>query len=119
VIRPLLLALVLAATPVLADSATADAEINFLLSYITDSNCTFTRNGTEHTAAEAADHLRLKYSRGRRWVDSAEDFIDRLASASSWTDRPYTITCEGKTENTGPWLHRALDAHRDAESAES
>lgn len=108
----LLLALVLLAHPALAGDDNTGKEIDHLLRHVAQSGCTFTRNGDTHDAADAADHLRLKYSRGSRWVDTAEDFIDRLASASSWTGEPYTITCDGQTEPTGPWLHRALKAYR-------
>ncbi len=89
-----------------------DTEIEYLLGFVAASGCTFTRNGKDHDPADAADHLRLKYSRGARHVDSAEQFIDRLASESSWTGQPYTVTCDGRTEPTGEWLHRALDAYR-------
>ena len=34
-------------------------------------------------ADDAADHLRLKHRRGKRYATSAETFIDRLASKSS------------------------------------
>lgn len=110
--RPALLALLLLALPAFAGQDNTAAEIDYLLQHVATSGCTFTRNGDTHDAADAADHLRLKYARGKRWVDTAEQFIDRLASASSWTDEPYTITCDGQTERTGPWLHRALAAYR-------
>ena len=91
---------------------TADTEINYLLTFISTSGCTFTRNDNDHPSADAADHLRLKYSRGKRWVNSAEDFIDRLASESSFSGKPYTVTCEGKTESSHDWLYNALNKHR-------
>ena len=90
----------------------AEKEIQYLLEFVAGSGCSFVRNGTEHDPAAAADHLRLKYSRGGRYVDSAEHFIDRLASESSWTGKDYTVTCDGKTEPSGDWLHRALDDYR-------
>ena len=91
---------------------TADAEINYLLEFVSGSGCTSIRNGTEHSAIDAADHLRLKYSRGERYADSAEAFIDRLASESSWTGKPYTVRCGDVQETSADWLHRALAAHR-------
>ena len=91
---------------------TADAEIQYLLTYVAGSGCEFVRNGDSHEAADAADHLRLKYNRGRRYADSAENFIDRLASQSSWSGETYTVTCGETTEPSGAWLHRALDEHR-------
>lgn len=113
-VLPLLLLLALGVAPVSADNT--DAEVQFLLNFVSDSGCVFTRNGSDHDAADAADHLRLKYSRGKRYVGSAEQFIDRLASESSWTGNIYTVSCDGHTEPSGDWLHRALDEHRKAKS---
>lgn len=116
--RRALLALLWLALPALAGDDVTAGEIDYLLRHVATSGCTFTRNGNTHDAGDAADHLRLKYSRGSRWVDSTEDFIDRLATASSWTGKPYTITCDGKTEPTGSWLHRALTTYRASREAE-
>ncbi len=107
--RPWLLALCLA-TPLAA--ADTDSEIQALLHSVETSGCEFQRNGSLHDAADAADHLRLKYRRGGKYVNSAEQFIDRLATESSWTGKPYTIICDGKEEATGAWLHRALADQR-------
>ncbi len=48
----------------------------------------------------------------KRYAGSAEQFIDRLASESSWTGKPYTITCEGVVYPSGDWLHQALQEYR-------
>ena len=90
----------------------ADTEIQHLLQFVAASDCTFVRNGKHHDSADAADHLRLKYERGRRYADSAEQFIDRLASASSWSGKTYTVSCQGTIEPSGAWLHRALLQYR-------
>ncbi len=108
----LLLALASGGTA-LADD-TAAREIDYLLTFVAESGCIFVRNDKEHDSADAADHLRLKYSRGSRYVNSAEQFIDRLASESSWSGKPYTVTCDGRTEPAGAWLHRALADYRKA-----
>ena len=107
--RLCLLALSLSAPLTVADT---DTEIQVLLTHVETSGCDFQRNGSMHDAADAADHLRLKYSRGKRYVKSAEQFIDRLATESSWTGKPYTIICDGKEEPTSAWLHRALAEQR-------
>jgi hypothetical protein len=52
---------------------------------------TFIRNGSAHTAAEAASHLRLKWMNAGRHVRTAEDFIRYCATGSSITGRPYRI----------------------------
>lgn len=97
--------------PAAADE-TMDREVGHLLQFVENSGCTFTRNGTDHDAAGAADHLRLKYNRGGRYVKSADQFIERLASESSWTGKPYTVTCDGVTRPSGEWLQEALQAYR-------
>jgi hypothetical protein len=111
-----LLACLLAATPAHANAveAVAEAEIAYLLQRVADSGCLFSRNGATHDAADAADHLRLKYRRGRRYADTAEHFIDRLASGSSWSGEPYSIECADYSGPSGPWLHRALREYRDS-----
>jgi hypothetical protein len=98
----------------LASFAAADVEleVNALINDVAVSGCDFQRNGSIHDSADAADHLRLKYSRGKRYVDSAEQFIDRLASESSWTGKPYTVICEGNEQPSGEWLHRRLREQR-------
>jgi hypothetical protein len=95
-----------------AADETADVEIHYLLDYVAGSGCSFLRNGDTHDAVDAADHLRLKYNRGKRYADTAENFIDRLASESSWSGETYTVTCGDTTEPSGEWLHRALDDYR-------
>ncbi|RLA47388.1 MAG: hypothetical protein DRR04_03140 [Gammaproteobacteria bacterium] len=94
-----------------------EQEVEYLLEFVADSGCTFVRNGDDHDSADAADHLRLKYSRGKRHVGSAEQFIDRLATESSWSGDPYTVTCEGKTQASAQWLHQALAGYRQRAAA--
>lgn len=106
------LSLLLAQPVFAADDATTSTEVNFLLEFVASSGCTFIRNGDDHPSAEAAEHLRLKYRRGKRYVNSAEQFIDRLATESSWSGDPYTVTCKGATQPSAQWLHRALTDYR-------
>ena len=51
----------------------------------------FIRNGVEYDAVAAAKHLRSK----RRWagkkITTAQQFIDKLATGSSQTGKPYVI----------------------------
>ena len=98
-----------------ADSS--DAEIEYILTTVGQSGCVFVRNGTEHPSGEAESHLRMKYRKGARYVNSSEDFIDRLASSSSWTNRPYRIRCPDEAEQTAAvWLHSMLRDYRRANS---
>lgn len=122
---PYVLGLVIAlgcglARPGLADSDTqTTAEIDYLLEFVATSGCNFIRNGSAHNPADAADHLRLKYSRGKRYVDNAEQFIDRLASESSWTGKPYSVECAGETQPSKDWLYQALAEYRQQDDATS
>jgi hypothetical protein len=70
-----------------------DAEIDYLLDTIETSGCTFIRNGKEHEPAPARSHLEMKRKRGKRYYDSTEEFIERIASSSSWSGKPYMIRC--------------------------
>jgi NAD(P)-dependent dehydrogenase (short-subunit alcohol dehydrogenase family) len=91
---------------------TTDPEVEYLLEFVARSACTFHRNGEDYSSVDAADHLRLKYRRGKKYVNSAEQYIDRLASKSSWSDEQYTVTCDGHTQTSKAWLHEALREHR-------
>ena len=96
-----------------AVSAEPSTEIEYLLHAIGQSNCVFTRNGTDHSATEAEDHLRMKYGRTKSRIKTAEAFIDRLASESSWTGKPYTMRCTNKQlEPSQQWLYRVLEQYR-------
>lgn len=91
----------------LADTA-ADTEIRALIQAVAESGCEFNRNGSLHSAEAAAEHLELKYSRGKRYANSAEAFIDRLASKSSWSGKPYQMICDGEVHPAGDWLTATL-----------
>ncbi len=95
--------------------ADQEADIQYLLEYVAGSGCTFIRNGSENDPEAAADHLRLKYKRGKRYFNTAEQFIDRLASESSWTGKKYKINCDGEVSESGVWLHKALNKRRSQE----
>ena len=88
--------------------STTETEIRSLIEAVGASGCDFERNGTSHSATEAAEHLTLKYQRGQRYANSAEEFIERLASKSSWTGRPYQMICDGEAQPAGDWLSATL-----------
>ena len=88
--------------------ADADTEIRALIQAVAESECEFNRNGSLHSAEAAAAHLELKYARGKRYADSAEAFIERLASRSSWSGKPYQMICDGQTQPAGDWLTATL-----------
>lgn len=94
-----------------------DREVQHLLDYIAQSGCTFIRNGEEHTAQKAREHMEYKYGFGKMWIDDGDDFIKRIATESSTTGKKYTIRCQGKTEYTGEWLKAELQRYRSQEAS--
>jgi len=109
-IAPILCAWIIA-MPVGAGSP--DEEIHSLIDAVAASGCLFMRNGKTYNADKAADHLRLKYRRGRKYAGSAELFIERLASKSSISRKPYYMECGDQERiETGQWLKRALSSIR-------
>jgi len=86
-------------------------KINYLLDSIEQSGAIFVRNGAEHSSKKAREHLELKLKRGGKYAKTAEDFIDNLASKSSFTGELYIMKFpDGKIVNSGDWLKRQLDS---------
>ena len=99
----------LAASLVFADSPDMETEVDVLLTAIGQSNCEFIRNNKPHSATEAESHLRMKFRRGRKYFDTSEQFIERIASKSSWSSDPYWINCPGALKQlSGEWLTQRL-----------
>jgi serine/threonine protein phosphatase PrpC len=94
-------------------AGTMDEEIDYLLATVGDSDCTFIRNGKGYAAKSAQDHLQMKRKRGKRYYDSADEFIDRIASKSSFSGKPYLIQCGDDPEQTAAaWFTALLWQHR-------
>ena len=89
-----------------------DAEIDYLLATVAASDCVFIRNGKEYDGADAQKHLEMKRKRGRKYYDSSEEFIERIASKSSWSGKPYRIRCGDGEENAGDWFSQKLEQYR-------
>lgn len=104
------LAFLMLAGPVVAseNASAMDAEIDRLLAEVRSSDCVFLRNGDEHDAGAAAEHLAMKRRRGSRYFDSSEEFIERIASKSSWSGKPYRIRCGGNTVTAATWFAARL-----------
>lgn len=98
-----------------ADDTVMDAEIDYLLDAVADSGCTFIRNSSEHEAAAAKEHLQTKRRRGRRYYDSADQFIDRIASRSSMSGKDYRIRCDGEEQTAKKWFTARLERFRAGE----
>ncbi len=86
------------------DKVSEAQKIEALIQTVAASNVTFIRNGTEHSAAEAADHLRSKWKRARGKVKTLDQFIENIASKSSMSGRPYQVrTADGELINAADW----------------
>ena len=90
----------------------AQAEIEHLLIFVSESPCTFIRNKVRHEGPAASEHLRLKYEGDQRHVQSAELFIERVGTKSTLTGNPYTVNCGGQAQTSREWLHRELASYR-------
>lgn len=112
--------LLLAAAAQAAPSAQAEREIRGLMDALASSQCQFQRNGSWHGREEARAHLQRKYDylRKRNQVDSAEQFIERAASRSSVSGKPYRVRCPGQADvDAASWFGARLKALRDSGGA--
>jgi len=74
-------------------------KIEMLISYVRDlKGAVFIRNGTEHDAKGAAEHLAMKRDKAGKRIKTAVEFIVNIASKSSVSGKPYSIKfADGKT----------------------
>ena len=100
--------------------APARAEVDALLTRLQASGCEFNRNGSWYAGAEAKAHLlkKLEALEGKDMVQTAEQFIERGAAASSMSGKPYLVRCAGKAPvESAQWLTAELQAVRAARAA--
>lgn len=88
-----------------------EKEITHLLDHLNNSDCVFNRNGKWYGADEAVKHIYKKYNYliKRGHVNSTEQFIERAASKSSMSGKPYMVKC-GSSEpiKSSVWFKREL-----------
>jgi hypothetical protein len=90
-------------------------EVGHLLDYVAQSGCQFNRNGKWNAGEAARAHLQRKYDylEKRQLAPDAESFIERAASTSSMSGKPYQVRCAGKAPvPSGPWLSAELQRFR-------
>ena len=86
-------------------------EVNFLLGFVEGSGCEFYRNGTWHDSKAAQEHLRDKYKYlvASNLINTAEEFIERAATESSFSGKAYEVRCNGgATMTSNQWLRKEL-----------
>ena len=73
------------------------------------SQITFIRNGAEHTASEAAEHLRRKYEYAQEEIQTAQQFIVNIAGRSSTTNEVYLVKLpDGSPVRAEDWFRDRL-----------
>ena len=95
--------------------AVARTEIAHLLQYLEKSGCQFQRNGSWYPPARAASHLNQKYEYllNKGQVTSAETFIERAATQSTASGKPYLVKCgDASAVPSADWLRNELQRFR-------
>ena len=90
-------------------------EISHLISHLASSGCQFNRNGSWYEASRAVSHINRKYEYllEKDLVPNTEAFIERAASESSWSGKPYLVKCGNQPEvESAAWLREALAKFR-------
>jgi hypothetical protein len=106
-----LIAIVLPVAPPVAHATTTAtrtpaAEIDALIDRVAHAKgVVFMRNGSEYTAADAAQHLARKRKAAGDRIQTAEQFIDKLGSRSSMTGKAYRVRLpDGREMDSATWL---------------
>ena len=75
--------------------------------------CVLVRNGVRFTGRESRRYLESKRRRNAHLIDSAEAFIDKIASRSVTSGQPYLIKCRNQPrQNAGEWFAALLAERR-------
>ena len=82
--------------------------IESLLLFVEQSECTFIRNGKHYDALKAREHIEKKYAYYKDRITTAEDFILYSATKSTITGEPYRVICNGVNMVTSDWLKEEL-----------
>lgn len=101
---------------VLGEWKDEEKKIDYLIERVSQVKGTFVRNGSDHSPLEARDHLRYKLNRAMNsWFAPDKEewtavmFIEKIASKSSISGKPYLIRLEdGTTIPAADWLTARL-----------
>ena len=70
----------------------------------------FIRNGDSYNSTDAASHLRRKFDYAKDRLNSVTDFIDKLASASWFSGKPYLVVLpDGRQQKARDYLISRLE----------
>ncbi len=93
-----------------AQTNTESKKIEFLLHEVEQlKGAKFWRNGSSYPPRQAAEHLRMKWGKAGSAVKTAKDFIEKIASKSSLSGKPYEIEFDNGTKTeTRAFLFKKL-----------
>jgi hypothetical protein len=96
-----------------ADTEPVSKTVDYLIAQVEKSDCKFIRNSDEHTAKEAAQHMRRKYDHFKKEIKTPEDFIEKCASKSELSGKPYTVRkSDGSMVKCEDWMRGLLSEHQ-------
>jgi len=91
------------------DNWSEQEKISYLLDTIGTSKLIFVRNGAEYPGQEAKAHLQMKLDAAGSAIQTADDFINNIASHSSMTGQPYYVEFpDGSKIEAETWLRGKL-----------
>jgi hypothetical protein len=89
----------------LAAEAAEQVKIDASLGRMEKSDLIFIRNGSEYAGKAAADHMRSKLKHAGDAVRTFEDFVEKIATKSSMSGKPYLVKFkDGSTVELAKWL---------------
>lgn len=94
-----------------AFAADEKARIEGLIAHVAGlKNAGFIRNGKSYEAKDAAKFLRRKWQANEKEIKTAEQFIEKVATFSGTTGRPYKIKfSDGSEVKCGDYLKEQLE----------
>jgi len=90
-----------------------DTTVQYLITYVKQSDVIFERNSSRYSGEEAAQHINKKYQHYKDDIDTPEKFIKLCATGSLMTGKPYfIITPGGEQMPSSEWLKTELAVYR-------
>lgn len=92
-----------------SEEKNASSEIAALLNAVKNSGYVYYRNEKSYSSQEAFDFFSLKAKHfSKDGIETAENFIDEIATRSSQSGRPYEVEIEGQRINLSDYLYSEL-----------
>ena len=93
----LIAALFVSSAAAAGDADQTNVEIKFLIDHVKNASFIFIRNGKEHSAEDAYNHMMKKYNYFKDKIDSTEKFIELTLTKSTMTGEKYKIKLPDST----------------------